>query len=165
MKLCNTKYFEKLLNLREQVYILLTEHLYFPFCRLIYAGQQQTVPPQTLRACPPKSLGQQVQRFLKRNKIDFMPGYEAHDIKHALLGYRATFIHELRMQYFELGNGNRSIPMWTVIIVGSLMAPDAWRYAKADFDRGRKSQALNALDLIESLQLPLEQVRKRYGIT
>ncbi len=164
MKLCNTKYFDILLNLRERVYILLTVRLYFPFCRAVYSGQRQTLDPRTLKTVQAGSLGEEVRRFLNRNGIEWMPGYEAHDIKHAMLGYDACFIDELRMQFFELGNGNRSLPMWTVICFGCLMAPDAWKYFRSDYKRGYRAKQLNNLDLLDRLKLPLVEVREEYGL-
>src|SRR5688572_23684539 len=115
MILCNTKHFEFILGLREKVFRFLTLEVYFPFCMAVYSGQGQGITLRELTEMPAGSLGHQTSLFLSRYSLAPMPGYEAHDMKHTLLGYAANMPGEICMQYFEFGNGNRSIPVITVM--------------------------------------------------
>ena len=87
MILCSAKHFELLKMIRERIFQFLTLNVYFPFCKAVYSGQGKTVDLFTLTGMPLNSLGERTSRFLKQNKLDPMPGYEAHDMKHTLLGF------------------------------------------------------------------------------
>ena len=46
---------------------------------------------------------------------------------------------EIRMQAFMVGNGNYSIPSFTILFFGVILLPDLWLTLYLDFKKGKKS--------------------------
>ena len=46
---------------------------------------------------------------------------------------------EIRMQAFMIGNGNYSIPSFTIFFFGALLLPDLWLTFYSDFKKGRQT--------------------------
>lgn len=82
------------------------------------------------------SLGKEIANTLAHHHVTLVPRYESHDLKHVLLGYDMTPEDEIRMQAFMIGNGNYSIPSFTIFIFGALLLPDLWSTFHKDFKKG-----------------------------
>lgn len=72
---------------------------------------------------PEGTLGKDIGACLKRNGLRLVPGYESHDLKHVLLGFKMTPVDEIRLQAFMLGNGNHTLPSFAIFIFGALFLP------------------------------------------
>lgn len=164
MILCNAKHFEFLKMIRERIFNFLTLNVYFPFCKAVYSGQGKAVDLFTLTDMPPNSLGERTSRFLKENKLVPMPGYEGHDMKHTLLGYPANMKGEISMQYFEWGNGNRSLPVITVMLFGTLFMPEEYKEYLIQYRRGRRAKNLSRVDLKEYATRSIHQLEKQWKL-
>lgn len=164
MKLWNTKYFEKLIEIRERIFNFLTLKVYFPFCKSVYKGQGITISMKEMMEMPANSLGRLTASFLQDYHLEPMPGYEAHDMKHTLLGFPANMEGEIRMQYFEFGNGNRSIPVMTVMFFGTLFMPEKFRFYANEFLRGSKARDLSNIDLKLFAHQSIHQLKKQWYI-
>lgn len=152
------------MNWKNKLYTWLTLKVYFPFCFLVYNGKPKALPASELPHCPPGSLGDGVSRFLEQHHLQLIPGYEAHDLKHVLLGYEATFESEVTMQYFELGNGNVSLPVLAVITAGTLMAPSHWPAFLQAWKRGRQASPIRHCDLSQFIHYPLKDLHRLWNI-
>lgn len=82
------------------------------------------------------SLGKEIANTLAHHNVTLVPRYESHDLKHVLLGYDMTPEDEIRMQAFMIGNGNYSIPSFTIFLFGALLLPDLWSTFHKDFKKG-----------------------------
>ena len=98
----------------------------------------------TLRACPPGSLGREIADILDAHDLTLVPGYRSHDLKHALLGFEMTPEGEVRMQAFMIGNGNYSVPSFAIFIFGAILLPELWPTFRTDFREGRKARPISA---------------------
>ena len=85
------------------------------------------------------TLGKEIANCLDDHKLTLVPKYESHDLKHVLLDYKMTAEDEIRMQAFMIGNGNYSIPSFTIFFFGALLLPDLWLTFYSDFKKGKKS--------------------------
>ncbi|MHB1277395.1 MAG: Coq4 family protein [Bacteroidia bacterium] len=164
MILCNTKHFEYFLEWRERLFNFLTLELYFPFCKAVYSGKGEAITLKDLAEMPPGSLGNQTYFFLCQNKLEPMPGYEAHDMKHTLLGFAANMQGEICMQYFEFGNGNRSIPVITVMLFGTFFMPEKFNEYRHNYTRGKKARQLSRVDLKNYANQPLDQLKIQWNL-
>ena len=98
----------------------------------------------TLRECAAGSLGKEVADILDRRGLTLVPGYESHDLKHALLGFDMNAEGEVRMQAFMIGNGNHSVPSFAIFIFGAALLPDLWQTFLADFREGKRVRPIAA---------------------
>lgn len=92
-----------------------------------------------LRSYPAGTLGHDISKCLDQNQLQFVPGYESHDLKHVVLDYKMTPVDEIRMQAFMLGNGNYTLPCFAILLFGALLLPDLWPVFYRDFILGTKS--------------------------
>ncbi len=88
------------------------------------------------------TLGRDVADCLDSNHLRLVPGYESHDLKHVLLGYKMTPVDEIRMQAFMLGNGNLSIPSIAIFLFGFILLPHMWKQFFKDFKLGYYSEPI-----------------------
>jgi len=148
------------MDIRNKIMEWMAYKLYFPFIRLVYKPQYEAIQMQDLLLCPQGSLGNEAYHFLKQRNISLFHGYEVHDLKHVLLNIEMTIKGEIELEYFELGNGNRSIVVWVVILGGTLVMPEKIRdYIKA-YRKGKQSKSLDDLYLGNNLHTPLHSLRK-----
>jgi len=164
MILCSAKHFELVKEKREQVFHFLTLNVYFPFCKAVYSGKGKALDLFALANMPINTLGERTSCFLRQNKLEPMPGYEAHDMKHTLLGFPANMKGEISMQYFEFGNGNRSIPVITVMLFGSFFMPEEWKEYLRQYRRGKGASDLSKIDLKQFATLPIHQLEKQWKL-
>ena len=92
-----------------------------------------------LRKLENGTLGKEIANCLDDHRLTLVPKYESHDLKHVLLDYKMTAEDEIRMQAFMIGNGNYSIPSFTIFFFGALLLPDLWLTFYSDFKKGKKS--------------------------
>lgn len=69
------------------------------------------------------TLGKDLYLFLMFHNMDLLTHFETHDAKHVLLGYGITDIDEAQIQYFFLGNGTYSIPVFSATLLCLFLLP------------------------------------------
>jgi len=136
-----------------------TEVLYFPLVAKTYPSWAICLQQEQLSAMPEGSLGNCLLNFITKNNLPLTKGAELHDAKHVLLNYGIEFEDEIKMQYFELGNGNHSLPVWIVIIAGTLLAPEFIPEFSAAYNRGKSNRPLTTGFLIENITSDLVQLK------
>lgn len=144
--------------------MFLTLNVYFPYCKTVYKGKGKQLHFQELLRFPSGSLGRHTAEFLQKNQLELMNGYEAHDMKHVLFGIPASMEGEVRMQYFEFGNGNRSLPVITVMFFGTLFMPERLCYFIQEYKRGSLAGNLRHIDLKQYAHLSINQLRNQWTI-
>ncbi|PNW26417.1 hypothetical protein BKP44_16945, partial [Formosa algae] len=92
-----------------------------------------------LRKLENGTLGKEIASCLDDHNLTLVPKYESHDLKHVLLDYKMTAEDEIRMQAFMIGNGNYSIPSFTIFFFGALLLPDLWLTFYSDLKKGRQT--------------------------
>ncbi|GEP93005.1 hypothetical protein SAMN05660909_04839 [Chitinophaga terrae (ex Kim and Jung 2007)] len=94
---------------------------------------------QQLDELPAGTLGKDISTCLQANKLDLIPGFGSHDLKHVLLGFKMTALDEIRLQAFMLGNGNITFISLAIFIYGALLLPGKWKIFYQDFKNGRNA--------------------------
>ena len=84
---------------------------------------------------------------MSNHKLDFIPGFEEHDMKHLLLGYDVTVPGEIRLSAFEFGTGNRSFMTLAVFLMGIPLAADLWPDLVKDYRHGKNCRYFRQLNL------------------
>lgn len=116
-----------------------------------------------LENCQENSIGKELIQMLDHHKLNFIPFYEEHDLKHLILDYGMTSEEEIRMQAFLFGNGNRSISCVLFLLSGVLM-PSAWGKFLEDYKRGKNSPDILNLKLENCLDLSALELKLVYKV-
>ncbi|SEW38848.1 hypothetical protein [Chitinophaga arvensicola] len=94
---------------------------------------------QALKQLPPGTLGHDIASCLEQHRLRLVPGFESHDLKHVLLGFKMTPEDEIRLQAFMIGNGNYTMASFAIFIYGALLLPDRWSTFYSDWCKGRET--------------------------
>lgn len=92
------------------------------------------------------SFGYRLGLFLDQNGFDLIPKAERHDAYHVITGYTSNEEDEIALQYLCFGNGKRSLYLFGVVIIGSLILPDYWRYYLKSYYLGKNLNRFYDLD-------------------
>lgn len=114
-----------------------------------------------LAQMPLGTVGRGVADMLNEQNMKLIPGYESHDLKHLLLGYRMTPEDEVRMQCFLLGNGNRSFTCFLFAGLGLFM-PEIWGSLGQEFQKGRRSPSILHLSLEDCASENLTELKNQF---
>ncbi len=133
---------------------------YFPFIKLVYKPKYDPIKLEDLFNCPFNSLGYESFMFLKKRNIELFHGYEVHDLKHVLLNIDMTIKGEIMLEYFELGNGNKSLVVWIVILGGTLIMPEYFKTYFKYYKLGKNTKKLQELELQTLINEPINQLRQ-----
>lgn len=114
----------------------------------------------SLRTLEEETLGKEIANCLDRYELNLVPKFESHDLKHVLLGYKMTPEDEIRMQAFMIGNGNYSIPSFSILIFGAILLPDLWKVFYNDFKKGKNTIAISNWQIEEYATRNLNELRK-----
>ncbi|MDH7444996.1 Coq4 family protein [Aquimarina sp. 2201CG14-23] len=114
---------------------------------------------------PKSSLGFHLGTFLLQHDFTPQPKLENHDVFHVLTKTGITVPEEISMQYYLMGNGKRSIYLYTVIFIGTLLYPDKFRLFKTAYRKGRNALTFHQLDFKKLLNQSLDTIRITFLIT
>ncbi|TRZ42193.1 hypothetical protein [Robertkochia solimangrovi] len=112
-----------------------------------------------LRKLENGTLGKEIANCLDDHKLTLVPNYESHDLKHLLLDYKMTAEDEIRMQAFMIGNGNYSIPSFTIFFFGAILLPDLWTTFYSDFEKGRQTVPISNWTINDFANRPIRELR------
>lgn len=112
-----------------------------------------------LRKLENGTLGKDIANCLDDHKLTLVPKYESHDLKHVLLDYKMTAEDEIRMQAFMIGNGNYSIPSFTIFFFGAILLPELWTTFYADFEKGRQTVPISNWTINDFANRPIKELR------
>ncbi|MCC7297979.1 MAG: hypothetical protein IT244_06550 [Bacteroidia bacterium] len=123
----------------------------FPVAELIQKKSPGDIQMSQLLEMPINSFGYALAKHMKHHKLQFIKGFEEHDMKHLLLGYDVTVPGEIRLSAFEFGAGNRSFMTLGVFLLGIPLAIDLWPQIIQDYKHGRQHQYFKSLQLKKML--------------
>jgi hypothetical protein len=112
-----------------------------------------------LRKLENGTLGKEIANCLDSHNLTLVPKYESHDLKHVLLDYKMTAEDEIRMQAFMIGNGNYSIPSFTIFFFGALLLPGLWPTIHSDFKKGRQTIPISKWTIENYASRPISELR------
>lgn len=128
--------YKSLIHVRSQVLVYLTHNLALPFLKLVRKPLLFPYTETELEQMHNGTLGRDLYLFLAKRKLQLLPYYAKHDIKHILLEYDTTDEGEVCLQCFMLGNGHVSFPVVATVLYGVGTMPEYWVKFKAAFKRG-----------------------------
>jgi len=108
---------------------------------------------------PEGSLGKEMGKFLKKNRIEPLTNAEYHDVHHVLFDYSISFKDEVALQFFLHGNGKKSIASISTLIGAWCILPMHWKYLKASYQRGKNCKDISLLNLKTDLYQNLKQIK------
>lgn len=153
--------YQQLKKLRQRVMERLTCWLYFPMLFSVYKPTHKPYSREALLKMPKNSLGNNVVKFIEKQGLKLIPNYELHDAKHVLTGYGTAFEDEIKLQFFELGNGNHSLPVWVAIVIGTVSAPDYLLQFLAAYRKGKSCRPITPDFLIKNISTNLRQLQQQ----
>ena len=114
---------------------------------------------QQLLSYPPESLGHAIAHFLQQNKLDFIAGFENHDVFHVLLAYDSTAVSETALQWHLLGNGKRSPFCFLAAFSGFILFPEHWGIFHKAYQKGRQQRSFHQWQFAYLLKEPIATLR------
>ena len=127
---------------RSALLVYLTHKMALPVLRLIRKPIVFPYTVEELKHFPEGTLGKELMIFLEIKKLELLPYYAKHDIKHILLDYDTTDEGEGCLQCFMLGNRHVSFPVIATVLYGFITMPEYWSSFKKAFGRGRKCRPI-----------------------
>ena len=73
------------------------------------------------------TLAYKIGQFLDKNGFEIEAKMEEHDVFHVLSGTPTAVIDEIRLQYYMLGNGKRSVFLYIVLLTGLVLYVGQYR--------------------------------------
>jgi hypothetical protein len=113
------------------------------------------------RSYPVGTIGHDLAKCLDDNKLNLVPNYESHDLKHVLLDFKMTPVDEIRMQAFMLGNGNYTFPCFAILFFGAMLLPDEWSTLYNDFKTGRRSTPISTWVIEDIADFQTQDLRQQ----
>ena len=97
------------------------------------------ITKKELLTYPIETFGYQYGQFLDKNNFEILVKLERHDAYHTLTGYQSNVEDEIALQYLCYGNGKRSIYLFGVIILGTFLLPDYYKYYLKSYKVGKNA--------------------------
>ncbi len=134
--------YKYIIKIRSKILVFLTHNMALPFLKLVRKPLIFPYTKEKLMNMHEGTLGNDLYRFLKDKKLELLPYYAKHDIKHILLGYDTTDEGEVCLQCFMLGNNHISFPVAATVLYGFITMPEYWKKFIVAYKRGKKSSSL-----------------------
>ena len=106
------------------------------------------------------TFGYELGKLLKENNFELLPKVERHDCYHLLTGYGTNVEDEIALQYLCFGNGKRSIYLFGVLIVGTLLLPDYLPYYLKSYKLGKNCNQFYHFKYENLLHFTLTEIRE-----
>ena len=109
---------------------------------------------------PKASFGYQYATFLEDNNFDILTKIERHDAYHIICNYPTNTPDEIALQYLCLGNGKRNFYVFGIILLGSLLLPEHWKYYRNSFRIGKQANPFHNWNFQELLHHNLTDLQE-----
>ena len=116
---------------------------------------------EDIKGFPSSSLGKHLYQFLEMHQLDLMPKHESHDLFHLLTNYGITTIDEMKMQFFLLGNGKKSIYLMISIMMSYLFFPEYNKAFKTAYKKGKAANRFYDWEFEKLLSQPFEIIHTK----
>ncbi|QLG46157.1 hypothetical protein [Costertonia aggregata] len=150
--------------MRDKILEYLYEWSKIPYQKFWKKNNAWNVSLNELVKYPNESLGFHLGAFLLKHSFEIQPKLESHDVFHVLTRTGISVPEEIGMQYYLLGNGKRSLYLFLVILLGTLLYPDHCTLFVRSFKKGKKAYGFHQLDFSKMLHIPLRKIRSAFKI-
>ncbi|MBK7882731.1 MAG: hypothetical protein IPJ81_02030 [Chitinophagaceae bacterium] len=152
---------KQIIKFRSKLLVYLTHKMALPVLRIIRKPEIFPFSLHELERFPDGTLGSDLVYFLHEKKLDLLPYYARHDIKHILLEYDTTDEGEGCLQCFMLGNGHLSFPVIATVLYGLITMPEYWKAFKKAYIRGKKAPPISKWKWFEILKEPTAGLKNK----
>ena len=111
------------------------------------------------------TLGYHLGCFLLKHHFTPEPQLEDHDIYHVLTHSGISVPEEIAMQFYLFGNGKRSLYLFIVLTIGTILFIDEFQRFKEAYTQGRKAHCFYKLNFLKLLDHPLRDLQNTLKIT
>ncbi len=119
---------------------------------------------EELKEYPSDSLGYHMGKFLVANSFQLQEKLESHDVFHVLTNTGTTVPEEISMQFYLMGNGKRSFYLFTVILIGSMLYPEYWKFFIYKYTCGKSALPFHQLEFQKLLNQPIQRIKSTFLI-
>ncbi len=133
-------------NIRSAVLVFLTHNMALPLLRILRQPEVFPYSMTDLSYFEKGTVGRELYDFIDDKKLELLPHYAKHDIKHILLGYDSTEDGEVCLQCFMLGNGHISFPVLATILFGLATMPEYYTKFWQAYKRGKACLPISGWD-------------------
>ena len=109
---------------------------------------------------PKNSIGKHLGEFLLENGFELIPKVERHDAYHLITGYGTHVEDEIALQYMCFGNGKRSKYLFAVVLIGTIVLPEYFKYYYKSYRIGKAANSFHHYDYKKLLYVNLYDFRK-----
>ena len=106
------------------------------------------------------SFGYHLGIFLNTNNFELVPKGERHDCYHLLTNYGTNVEDEVALQYVCFGNGKRSPYLMGVLLVGTIILPDYYKYYIKSYKLGRNCNQFHHFKYENLLHFSFQDIRE-----
>ena len=140
---------------RKKIIIWMFEKSQKVYTKYIKKNEPWNINKSDLLRYSDGSFGRHMGVFLVDNGFDLIPKAERHDAYHVLTGYGTKVEDEIAQQYLCYGNGKRSVYLYGVITIGTLILPDYLNYYFKSYKIGKNANLFHNLDFKSLLNTSL----------
>lgn len=108
---------------------------------------------------PKSSFGNHLGLFLDNNNFELIAKVERHDAYHTLTGYGINAQDEIALQYLCYGNGKRSLYGFGVIMLGTFILPEYYKYYYKSYIIGKNANPFHQYDYKKLLTVSIDDFR------
>jgi len=133
-----------------------TQHIYTKHFK---KNKPWNVTKEELLKLPEHTFGNHLGQFLHSNGFNLIPKVERHDAYHVMTGYKSNEQDEIALQYLCFGNGKRSLYLFGVLIIGTIILPDYIKYYLRSYRIGKSANPFYNLNYKKLLNTSISDLR------
>ncbi|MEE9348521.1 MAG: Coq4 family protein [Flavobacteriaceae bacterium] len=147
-------------NIRKKFLKWIFENAQIYYVRLLRNKREPwNINLTSLLQYPSETFGHQYAQFLKNNKFEILKNFERHDAYHVITGCGRNVEDEIAMQYLCLGNGKLSVNLIGVLILGTILLPEYWKYYLKSYRIGKNANQFYNWDFEKILDKNLSNIQ------
>tara|TARA_R110002096_G_scaffold142421_2_gene297717 strand:- start:257 stop:730 length:474 start_codon:yes stop_codon:yes gene_type:complete len=118
------------------------------------------ISAKELLTYPKDRFGYHLGKLLAENNFELLPKVERHDCYHLLTNYDTKVEDEIALQYVCFGNGKRSPYLFGVLLIGTILLPEYYKYYLKSYKLGKSCNTFHHFNYKHILLLSLQEVRE-----
>lgn len=137
---------------RKQLIMWLFDWTMIVYCKFKNKKPWNITTTQLL-AMEASSFGHHLGLLLQKNGFQLIPKVERHDAYHLLTGFSTSVEDEIALQYCCYGNGKKTLYLFGVLLVGTLLLPEYVTYYIKAYKYGKEANTFHHFNYKQVLPL------------
>lgn len=118
------------------------------------------ITSQELLTYSKDTFGYHLGKLLQVNNFELLPKVERHDCYHLLTGYGTSVEDEVALQYVCFGNGKRSPYLLGVLLIGTIILPEYYKYYIKSYKLGKNCNKFHQFKYENLLHFSFQEIRE-----